>query len=100
MSGGTIRKNTSANAGGGVMVISPSKFEMTGGTISDNTAQSYGGGINSFDGTVRLTGGYVQNNICKGSSGCGGGIYSSGSYYRSGTTVSGNSPSNYAGNAY
>ncbi len=100
MSGGTIRTNTSSNAGGGVMVISPSKFEMTGGTISDNTAQSYGGGINSFDGTVRLTGGYVQNNICKGSSGCGGGIYSSGSYYRSGTTVTGNSPSNYGNRAY
>ncbi len=100
MSGGTIRKNTSSGAGGGVMVISPSKFEMTGGTISENTAQTYGGGINSFDATVRLTGGYVQNNTCKGGSSCGGGIYSGGSYYRSGTTVSGNSPSNFGNNAY
>ena len=78
MSGGAIRNcvlsaNNGAN-GGGVYIYSGASFTMEGGVISGCSAMS-GGGISASGGTVRITGGRIEN--CK-ASGCGGGLFVSG----------------------
>ena len=75
MTGGAIRNcvlsaNSGAN-GGGVYIYSGASFTMEGGVISGCSAMS-GGGISASEGTVRITGGRIEN--CK-ASGCGGGLY-------------------------
>ena len=68
MSGGAIRNcvlsaNNGAN-GGGVYIYSGASFTMEGGVISGCSAMS-GGGISASGGTVRITGGSIEN--CKAS---------------------------------
>ena len=75
MSGGAIRNcvlsaNNGAN-GGGVYIYSGASFTMEGGVISGCSAMS-GGGILASEGTVRITGGRIEN--CKASE-HGGGLY-------------------------
>ena len=75
MSGGAIRNcvlsaNNGAN-GGGVYIYSGASFTMEGGVISGCSAMS-GGGISASEGTVRITGGRIEN--CKASE-HGGGLY-------------------------
>lgn len=72
MTGGAIRNcvlsaNNGAN-GGGVYIYSGASFTMEGGVISGCSAMS-GGGISASEGTVRITGGRIEN--CKASE-CGG----------------------------
>ena len=78
MSGGAIRScavsaNNGAN-GGGVYIYSGASFTMEGGVIAGCSAMS-GGGILTSKGTVRITGGRIEN--CKASE-HGGGLYISG----------------------
>ena len=66
MTGGAIRNcvlsaNNGAN-GGGVYIYSGASFTMEGGVISGCSAMS-GGGISASGGTVRITGGRIEN--CK-----------------------------------
>ena len=75
MTGGAIRNcvlsaNNGAN-GGGVYIYSGASFTMEGGVISGCSAMS-GGGISASEGTVRITGGRIEN--CKASE-HGGGLY-------------------------
>ena len=68
MTGGAIRNcvlsaNNGAN-GGGVYIYSGASFTMEGGVISGCSAM-YGGGISASGGTVRITGGRIEN--CKAS---------------------------------
>ena len=68
MTGGAIRNcvlsaNSGAN-GGGVYIYSGASFTMEGGVISGCSAMS-GGGISASGGTVRITGGRIEN--CKAS---------------------------------
>ena len=68
MTGGAIRNcvlsaNNGAN-GGGVYIYSGASFTMEGGVISGCSAMS-GGGISASGGTVRITGGSIEN--CKAS---------------------------------
>ena len=68
MTGGAIRNcvlsaNSGAN-GGGVYIYSGASFTMEGGVISGCSAMS-GGGISASGGTVRITGGSIEN--CKAS---------------------------------
>ena len=68
MTGGAIRNcavsaNYGAN-GGGVYIYSGASFTMEGGVISGCSAMS-GGGISASGGTVRITGGRIEN--CKAS---------------------------------
>ena len=68
MTGGAIRNcvlsaNNGAN-GGGVYIYSGASFTMEGGGISGCSAMS-GGGISASGGTVRITGGRIEN--CKAS---------------------------------
>ena len=75
MTGGAIRNcdlsaNNGAN-GGGVYIYSGASFTMEGGVISGCSAMS-GGGILAFKGTVRITGGRIED--CKASK-RGGGLY-------------------------
>jgi len=68
MTGGAIRNcvlsaNNGAN-GGGVYIYSGASFTMEGGVISGCSAMS-GGGISASGGTVRITGGRIEN--CKAS---------------------------------
>ena len=68
MTGGAIRNcvlsaNNGAN-GGGVYIYSGASFTMEGGVISGCSAMS-GGGISASEGTVRITGGRIEN--CKAS---------------------------------
>ena len=75
MTGGAIRNcvlsaNNGAN-GGGVYIYSGASFTMEGGVIAGCSAMS-GGGISASEGTVRITGGRIEN--CK-ASGRGGGLY-------------------------
>ena len=75
MTGGAIRNcvlsaNNGAN-GGGVYIYSGASFTMEGGVISGCSAMS-GGGISASEGTVRITGGRIEN--CKASE-CGGGLF-------------------------
>ena len=75
MTGGAIRNcvlsaNNGAN-GGGVYIYSGASFTMEGGVISGCSAMS-GGGISAAGGTVRITGGRIEN--CKASE-RGGGLY-------------------------
>ena len=74
MTGGAIRNcvvsaNNGAN-GGGVYIYSGASFTMEGGVIGGCSAMS-GGGISASGGTVRITGGRIEN--CK-ASGRGGGL--------------------------
>ena len=67
MTGGAIRNCVlSANNGanGGVYIYSGASFTMEGGVISGCSAMS-GGGISASGGTVRITGGRIEN--CKAS---------------------------------
>ena len=78
MTGGAIRNcvlsaNNDAN-GGGVYIYSGASFTMEGGVISGCSAMS-GGGISASEGTVRITGGRIEN--CKASE-RGGGLSVSG----------------------
>lgn len=75
MTGGAIRNcvlsaNNGAN-GGGVYIYSGASFTMEGGVISGCSAMS-GGGISASGGTVRITGGRIEN--CKASE-RGGGLF-------------------------
>ena len=75
MTGGAIRNcvlsaNNGAN-GGGVYIYSGASFTMEGGVISGCSAMS-GGGISASEGTVRITGGRIEN--CKASE-RGGGLF-------------------------
>ena len=75
MTGGAIRNcvlsaNNGAN-GGGVYIYSGASFTMEGGVIAGCSAMS-GGGILAFEGTVRITGGRIEN--CKASK-RGGGLF-------------------------
>ena len=75
MSGGAIRNcvlsaNNGAN-GGGVYIYSGASFTMEGGVIAGCSAMS-GGGISASEGTVRITGGRIEN--CKASE-RGGGLF-------------------------
>ena len=68
MTGGAIR-NCAVSAdygasGGGVYIYSGASFTMEGGVISGCSAMS-GGGISASEGTVRITGGRIEN--CKAS---------------------------------
>ena len=68
MTGGAIRNcvlsaNNGTN-GGGVYIYSGASFTMEGGVISGCSAMS-GGGISASGGTVRITGGSIEN--CKAS---------------------------------
>lgn len=68
MTGGAIRNcvlsaDNGAN-GGGVYIYSGASFTMEGGVISGCSAMS-GGGISASGGTVRITGGRIEN--CKAS---------------------------------
>lgn len=78
MYGGVICKNTatanynSKSYGGGVMVSSGAKFNMTDGLISQNEATSYGGGVCVYAAYASITGGTISGNQCK--NGYGGGI--------------------------
>ena len=68
VTGGAIRNcvlsaNNGAN-GGGVYIYSGASFTMEGGVISGCSAMS-GGGISASGGTVRITGGRIEN--CKAS---------------------------------
>ena len=68
MTGGAIRNcvlsaNNGAN-GGGVYIYSGASFTMEGGVIAGCSAMS-GGGISASEGTVRITGGRIEN--CKAS---------------------------------
>ena len=68
MTGGAIRNcvlstNNGTN-GGGVYIYSGASFTMEGGVISGCSAMS-GGGISASGGTVRITGGRIEN--CKAS---------------------------------
>ncbi len=76
MTGGAIRNcvlsaNNGANGGGGVYIYSGASFTMEGGVIAGCSAMS-GGGISASEGTVRITGGRIEN--CKASE-RGGGLY-------------------------
>ena len=75
MTGGAIRNcvlsaNNGAN-GGGVYISPGASFTMEGGVISGCSAMS-GGGISASGGTVRITGGRIEN--CKASE-RGGGLF-------------------------
>lgn len=75
MTGGAIRNcvlsaNNGAN-GGGVYIYPGASFTMEGGVISGCSAMS-GGGISASGGTVRITGGRIEN--CKASE-RGGGLF-------------------------
>ena len=78
MTGGAIRNCVvSANygaSGGGVYIYSGASFTMEGGVIAGCSAMS-GGGILAFKGTVRITGGRIED--CKASK-RGGGLFVSG----------------------
>ena len=78
MTGGAIRNcAVSANygaSGGGVYIYSGASFTMEGGVIAGCSAMS-GGGILAFKGTVRITGGRIED--CKASK-RGGGLFVSG----------------------
>lgn len=78
MTGGAIRNcvlsaNNGAN-GGGVYIYSGASFTMEGGVIAGCSAMS-GGGISASGGTVRITGGRIEN--CKASK-RGGGLFVNG----------------------
>ena len=75
MTGGAIR-NCAVSAdygasGGGVYIYSGASFTMEGGVIAGCSAMS-GGGISASEGTVRITGGRIEN--CKASE-RGGGLF-------------------------
>lgn len=85
--------NTAA-IGGGVYHSGSVELKMTGGTIAYNTATTNGAGFCMMSGkTATISGGSISHNECTGSgtNGKGGGVYSNGTLYLTGGTISANS---------
>ena len=76
VTGGYLTGGT-ADIGGGVHIVSPSKFTMNGGTVIGNKATDNNGGGVRVDGTFTMNGGTVSHNTAR---------YGAGVYVRSGTT--------------
>jgi len=96
-SGAVIGKEGEGNTaafGGGVYHTGSGELKMTGGTIAYNGASSNGAGLCMMSGkTAVISGGSIEHNECTGSdsNGKGGGVYTNGSLYLAGGTVSANS---------
>lgn len=85
-------KGNTAAFGGGVYHAGSGELKMTGGTIAYNAATSKGAGFYMPNGkTAAISGGSIHHNECTGSNGKGGGVYTNGSLYLAGGTVSANS---------
>ena len=76
VTGGYLTGGT-ADIGGGVHIVSTSKFTMNGGTIIGNKATNNNGGGVRVDGTFTMNGGAISHNTAR---------YGAGVYVRSGTT--------------
>lgn len=96
-SGAVIGKSGEGNTatyGGGVYHAGSVELKMTGGTIAYNAATSNGAGLYMPSGkTAAISGGSISHNECAGSgtNGKGGGVYTNGSLYLAGGTISANS---------
>lgn len=96
-SGAVIGKSGEGNTatyGGGVYHAGSVELKMTGGTIAYNAATSNGAGFYMPNGkTAAISGGSISHNECtgSGSNGKGGGVYTNGTLYLAGGTVSANS---------
>lgn len=96
-SGAVIGKEGEGNTaafGGGVYHTGSGELKMTGGTIAYNGASSNGAGLCMMSGkTAVISGGSIHHNECtgSGSNGKGGGVYTNGTLYLAGGTVSANS---------
>ncbi len=96
-SGAVIGKSGEGNTaaiGGGVYHSGSVELKMTGGTIAYNTATTNGAGLCMMSGkTATISGGSISHNECTGSgtNGKGGGVYSNGTLYLTGGTISANS---------
>lgn len=96
-SGAVIGKEGEGNTaafGGGVYHAGSGELKMTGGTIAYNGASSNGAGFYMPSGkTAAISGGSIFHNECtgSGSNGKGGGVYTNGTLYLAGGTVSANS---------
>ena len=62
LTGGTITKNTSDNAGGGIYG-KQAKVDITGGTISYNENKNFGCGVYLHTSTGSITGGTITGNV-------------------------------------
>jgi hypothetical protein len=88
MSGGEIYGGNSKTQGAGVTVNLPSgKFYMTGGTIRDNTSANAGGGLLNF-GYAELNGGMITSNHARYGGGVA--TVATGTTVLDGTTITGN----------
>lgn len=93
LKGGTIKYNSASDVAGGV--YDGASVEISGATIENNTAAGSGGGVYvASSKTLTFTSGSIKGNtVTKTSGGKGGGIYSSGSIFISGSAVVGGSSS-------
>jgi len=92
VNGGTFRMNTGStitsnntSAYGGAVRVDNGTFEMTGGTISGNTASSHGGGVFTRR-SFTMAGGIIIGNTAPN----GGGVYSEGTFTIRSGTITGN----------
>ncbi|MBQ6029026.1 MAG: hypothetical protein IJL24_05810, partial [Treponema sp.] len=91
---GKAGEGNTAAFGGGVYHTGSGELKMTGGTIAYNGASSNGAGLCMMSGkTAVISGGSIEHNECTGSgtNGKGGGVYTNGSLYLAGGTISANS---------
>jgi len=111
ISGNTVSSTNSSSYGGGVYVGKNATFTMSGGEISGNTvsstnSSSYGGGVYvGENATFTMSGGEISGNTVSytGSSyyggGYGGGVYvSSGTFTKTGGTITGYASDTVNGN--
>jgi len=101
MTGGTISNNITSGRGGGVFVCDYKTFNFSGGAITGNTA-SRGGAVhldsNYPGGTLNMTGGVISGNSA---SDRGGGVnVESGNFTMRGGTITANTAKEYGGGVY
>jgi hypothetical protein len=93
MNGGTISGNTAQNGGG--VYLAGGTFTMNGGTITGNTANSGGGVYVNSGTTFIMRDGIITGNTAREN---GGGLFTYGTFTKSGGTITGYSSDQNNGN--
>jgi hypothetical protein len=97
--GSSITGNTTANSGGGVLVINGGTFTLNDGTISNNTANQNGGGVDVNNGTFIMNGGIISGNTARRNGG-GVGVNGGQTFTMRSGTITDNTSIEHAGGVY
>ncbi|MBT9767915.1 S-layer homology domain-containing protein [Clostridium sp. MCC345] len=75
ITGGTLKKNSAKNYGGGVFLYDATNATISKGMISENKAYKGGGVCLYYNSAAKQTGGSIENNVANAGGGVCGGTY-------------------------